>query len=261
MSFSIEVRFLGGLTQSQQEVFDTAACRWQEIITGELPRVQLANGDMDIISNVRIDAQGTNIDGTSGILGQAGPTQLRSGSFLPATGIMRFDSADLARLEAENSLKDVIIHEMGHVLGFGTLWSSQHLNLITREGSENPQFIGKNAINEYKILANNTALDTVPLANTGGEGTQDGHWRELVFDNELMTGFIDNKDNPLSRMSIGAFEDMGYQVDYKAADTYELPDPTLLSLKELNENNQCKMCNRRILRCEPIILPESSLID
>lgn len=259
MGFSIEVRFLGGLTQSQQEVFDTAACRWQQIITGELPRVQLANGD--IIDNVRIDAQGTNIDGTSGILGQAGPTQLRSGSFLPATGIMRFDSADLARLEAENSLKDVIIHEMGHVLGFGTLWSSQFLDLITGEGSENPQFTGKNAINEFKTLANNTELDTVPLANTGGGGTRDGHWRELVFDNELMTGFIDNEDNPISRMSIGAFEDMGYQVDYKAADTYELPDPTLLSIKELDKNNQCKMCSRKILRCNPFILPESAFMD
>ncbi len=259
MSFTIEIRFLGGLTESQQSVFADAACRWQEIILGDLPPVQLANGD--IIENVRIDAQGTTIDGASGILGQAGPTQLRSGSFLPATGIMRFDSADLARLEAENSLVDVIIHEMGHVLGFGTLWSSQFLGLIAGEGSENPVFTGENALNEYKNLTNSVEPNPVPLANTGGPGTREGHWRELTFDNELMTGFIDTGDNPISRLSIAAFEDMGYQVEYTSADTYALPDPTIMELKELKENNQCKMCSRKILRCDPIILPESAFLN
>ena len=56
------------------------------------------------------------------ILGQAGPTRLRPGSFLPASGVMSFDSADLARMESDGSLVRVIIHEMGHVLGFGTIW-------------------------------------------------------------------------------------------------------------------------------------------
>ena len=258
MDFNIDIRFLGGLTPSQEMVFDDASSRWAEIITGNLPRVQLSNGD--IIENVRIDAQGTSIDGASGILGQAGPTQLRAGSFLPATGLMRFDTADLARLEAENSLKDVIIHEMGHVLGFGTLWSSELLNLISGEGSSNPNFTGENAIREYKTLVGDESICSVPVANTGGPGTRDGHWRELVFDNELMTGFIDFGTNPISRMSIAAFEDMGYQVNYMVADAYALPDPTLLSLKALDENRQCKMCNRRILRCQPIILPESAYI-
>ncbi|MBS9464261.1 hypothetical protein KIM67_17690 [Flagellimonas sp. 389] len=259
MSFNIEVRFLGGLTESQQTIFDDAAKRWAEMITGDLQPVQLANGD--VIENVRIDAQGTNIDGTSGILGQAGPTQLRSGSFLPATGIMRFDTADLARLEAENSLEDVIIHEMGHVLGFGTLWSSQFLNLISGEGSEDPTFTGTNAIREYRTLIGDDSLDSVPVANTGGQGTRDGHWRERTFDNELMTGFINDGVNPISRMSIAAFEDMGYTVAYSSADEYSLPDPTQLTLKELSENNQCKMCSHTILRCDPIILPETAFIN
>ncbi|NAY92429.1 peptidase [Muricauda sp. JGD-17] len=258
MSFNIDIRFLGGLTPSQEVVFDDASARWAEIITGSLPRVQLANGE--IVENVRIDAQGTSIDGTSGILGQAGPTQLRSGSFLPATGLMRFDTADLARLEAENALKDVIIHEMGHVLGFGTLWSTELLNLILAEGTEDPRFIGKNAIREYQTLIADSNTTSVPLANTGGAGTRDGHWRELVFDRELMTGFIDDGNNPISRLSVAAFEDMGYEVNYIVADDYSLPDPQLLALKSLDENRQCKMCSRKILRCEPIILPESAYL-
>ena len=35
---------------------------------------------------------------------------------------MSFDTDDLSRMEQDGSLIDVIIHEMGHVLGIGTLW-------------------------------------------------------------------------------------------------------------------------------------------
>ncbi len=255
MAFTIEIRFLGGLTETQIVVFETAANRWSEIITESLPPVQLANGD--IVNDVRIDAQGVSIDGPSGILGQAGPTQLRPGSFLPATGMMRFDSADLARMEAESSLMDVIVHEMGHVLGFGTLWSAKFLNLIEGEGFENPVFLGKNTIREYRQLTNDDNVSSVPVANTGGKGTRDGHWREMVFDNELMTGFIDLGDNPLSRLSVAAFDDMGYNVDYDAADTYRLPAKETLALKVVDKNRQCRMCSRKIMRTDPVVLPES----
>lgn len=255
MAFTIEIRYLGGLTEAQMMVFNTAANRWSEIITESLPPVQLANGD--IIDDVRIDAQGASIDGPSGILGQAGPTQLRPRSFLPATGMMRFDSADLARMEAENSLMDVIVHEMGHVLGFGTLWSEKFLKLIEGKGSENPVFTGQNAINEYRQLTNDDNISSVPVANTGGRGTRDGHWREMVFDNELMTGFIDVGPNPLSRLSVAAFQDMGYSVDYDAADAYELPDKKTLALKVIDKNRQCRMCSQNIMRTDPVVLPES----
>ncbi|UJH68190.1 leishmanolysin-related zinc metalloendopeptidase [Allomuricauda sp. SCSIO 65647] len=258
MAFTIEIRFLGGLTDAQIAVFETAANRWSQIITENLPPVRLPNGE--IVNDVRIDAQGGNIDGPSGILGQAGPTQLQSGSLLPATGMMRFDSADLARMEAENSLLNVIVHEMGHVLGFGTLWSERFLGLIIGEGSDNPKFVGKNAVKEYMALTSDENSEYVPLANTGGTGTRDGHWRERVFDNELMTGFIDSGDNPLSRLSIAAFEDMGYTVDYGAADEYKLPDAEILALKVLRKSHQCRMCSTKIMRIDPIILPKSAFL-
>jgi hypothetical protein len=43
------------------------------------------------------------------------------------------------------------------------------------------------------------------------------------FNNELMTGFIDQGANPLSRVTIASFGDLGYQVDLSAADPYTLP--------------------------------------
>ncbi len=46
-----------------------------------------------------------------------------------------------------------------------------------------------------------------------------------------MTGFLNAGDNPLSRMTIAALEDMGYEVNYDAADAFGLP--SALRLAEL----------------------------
>lgn len=224
--FDIQVRFLGGLTANQRSVFELAAARWREIIIGDLPSIRV-NGE--VVDDVVIDAQGTAIDGRGRVLGQAGPTFLRPGTFLPARGIMSFDTADLARMEADDSLINVIIHEMGHVLGIGTLWS--RMGLLQGTGTINPTFTGEMARGEYAALTGGSAQIPVPVANTGGPGTREGHWREAIFGNELMTGFLNAGDNPLSRMTIAALEDMGYEVNYDAADAFGLP--SALRLAEL----------------------------
>ena len=123
-AYKIEVRFLGGLTAAQKNAFKTAADRWTKVIVGDLPSVQV---DGEVIDDLLILAQGVAIDGPGGILGQAGPTHLRpagagTSAFLPVKGIMSFDTADLAQMQADGTLKDVITHEMGHVIGIGTIW-------------------------------------------------------------------------------------------------------------------------------------------
>jgi subtilisin-like proprotein convertase family protein len=217
-SFQIDVRVVGGLTDPQRDAFDVAAQRWSEMIVGDLPAVTVYGETVD---DVVITAEGVAIDGPGGVLGQAGPTVLRPGTALPAWGVMEFDTADLARIEADGSLVRVIMHEMGHVLGFGTIW--QRLGLRQGAGTINPTFTGPKAMAEFALLLDAGGTVTVPLANTGGPGTRDSHWRESVFGNELMTGFLDVGENPISRLSIAAFADTGYQVDYNAADAYALP--------------------------------------
>ena len=216
--FTVAVNFLGGLTDSQMAIFQVAADRWSEIIVGNLPSIDT---DLGVVDDLVIDAEGITIDGTGGILGQAGPTALRPGTLLPARGIMQFDSADLQGLEDAGELLDVIIHEMGHVLGIGTLWSN--LGLIQGSGTDNPEFTGANASREYATLQNFPNPTFVPVANTGGAGTREGHWRESVFDSELMTGFDDPGRNALSRLTVASLQDIGYQVDYNKADPYILP--------------------------------------
>jgi len=61
----------------------------------------------------------------------------------------------------------------------------------------------------------NRGKDTTDGSSTGGVGTAGGHWDEFLFDQELMTGYIDS-DAYLSDMSIAALEDMGYETVYDA---------------------------------------------
>ncbi len=224
--FSIQIRFMGGLTASQRSIFDLAAARWSDVIVGDLPAAEVHG---EVIDDVVIEAQGTDIDGRGGILGQAGPRTLRAGTYLPASGIMAFDQADLERMEADGSLVDVITHEMGHVLGIGTIW--RRLGLLSGAGTSNPVFIGRKSMRVYGEMIGAGTPTPVPVANTGGPGTRDSHWRESVFGNELMSGFISGELNPISRLTIASLEDVGYKVSYANAETFELP--TSLRLAEM----------------------------
>ncbi len=87
-----------------------------------------------------------------------------------------------------------------------------------------------------------------------GPVTREGHWRELVFGDELLTGFLSGSDRPLSRMSVASFEDLGYTVDYAAADPYALPSFQQLALMGITEAVRvCDLC--RVDRPEPVVVP------
>jgi hypothetical protein len=107
---------------------------------------------------------------------------------------MSFDTADLAEMGRERTLRDVITHEVGHVLGIGTHWDQK--GLLRRGGTSNPTFAGPGAIEEYRQLRGGGRRRQVPVENTGGPGTRDAHWRETVFRNEPMSGFVSAPGNP-----------------------------------------------------------------
>ena len=219
-AFDITLNLQAGLTPTQIAAFQAAEQRWESIITGDVP-------DIGLIDDLVIDASVVAIDGPGGILGQAGPDGLRAGSFIPFSGIMQFDSADLAALEAAGQLEEVILHEMGHVLGFGTIWDN--LGLIAGPasiGGMDPRFTGAQATAQYNAIFGNMDAD-IPVEATGGPGTADSHWRETVFTNELMTGFLDpGVTNPISAVTIAQFADLGYTVDLTQADPF-IPAPLI----------------------------------
>jgi hypothetical protein len=255
-AYKIEVRFLGGLTTAQKNAFKVAADRWASVIVGDLPSVRV---DGEVVDDLLILAQGTAIDGPRGILGQAGPTHIRPASagkskFLPVKGIMSFDTADLKAMQKDGTLKDVITHEMGHVIGIGTIWERK--GLLKDAGTNTVRFVGKNARKEFGKLKKSKAAD-VPVENTGGPGTADGHWRESVFRNELMSGFIAAPNNPLSRLTVASLQDLGYEVDLSKAEAYKLPDLLAVAAAGATTTHD----EPHALPIIPMVVPDDSLID
>ena len=108
--------------------------------------------------------------------------------------------------------------------------------------TDNPTFIGKNAMREYADLLGVKEPVPVPLENMGASGTQYDHWRKSVFGNELMTGFIGHSPNPLSRITIASLQDLGYSCNFNLADVFKLPnefEQTMMGISFNNEDHRC----------------------
>jgi hypothetical protein len=233
--FTIELQFLTTPTTKQREAFLAARDHWQRLITGELADVSLSApaGSCGpgspaltnrIVDDVLILVSLQSIDGPGNVLGSSGPCYIRSAGRLPVMGLMKFDTADLDDIESAGQLQTVVLHEMGHVLGYGTIW--QTLGLLadpSLDGGTDPHFTGAQATTAFDAVggAGYGGLK-VPVESTGGKGTADSHWRESVFGDELMTGFLDPGTNPLSRVTVASLADMGYTVNLAAADPYTL---------------------------------------
>lgn len=229
--YHIEIRYQGTQpTDGQRAAFDLAVARWEGIVLGdvsdELAQFPAAQNGCypaldEVIDDLIIYAELVAIDGVGGVLGSAGPCLIRDNG-QSAVGRMRFDIADLASLEGAGQLDEVVLHEMGHLLGIGSLWD--YLNLVTGEGSSDPYFTGPAARAAWRVAAVNITFggNIVPVENTGGPGTRDSHWRESIARNELMTGFLNPGANPLSAFTIGSLRDMSYVVNDAVADEFQL---------------------------------------
>jgi hypothetical protein len=221
--FDIQLR---GVPAQFQRRFRQAAFEWRRRIVGDIPNLNVSipsgvcapfqasvNGTVDdLIIDVSIGA----IDGPGGILGGATPCIVRTTGGLPLLGWMQFDAADLTELEAEGTLGDVVLHEMGHVLGIGTLWEG--FGLLSGAGSVDPRYTGAGGKTGFVEIGG--AAGNVPVENTGGTGTRDSHWRESVMPSELMTGYLSALVNPMSLVTVRGLADFGYVVDLSRADAY-----------------------------------------
>ncbi len=239
--FSPQVRFGGNLTEEVRAAFQVAADRIQASVVGDVADVPVLNFDMsrcgvqdatvsEVVDDILIFATVTPIDGAGKVLASAGPCVMRTQSRFPVIGVMRFDADDIAALSANGRLPAVVLHEMLHVVGIGTLWRTR--DLVFGSQTSDPRFAGLLAASHCVAIggAASCADGRVPLENTGGSGTAEVHWRESVFDREVMTGFVEqDADMPLSGMTLASLEDLGYAVNLFSADAYSLVAASMLS--------------------------------
>lgn len=226
--FTITLNLAPTMQPEYRAAFQGAADRWAGVVRAGLSDQQLTVpqdflGWMPafdgMVDDLLIVARDIEMDGPRGTLGHAGALLTREFGGQAYFGVMEFDTADLERLAASGRLGQVILHEMGHVLGIGANWA---LEGLVDDPLTNPSYNGAAGMAAWHELG---GTGRVPLETTGGSGTAIGHWRESTFDTELMTGYSDPAE-ALSRLTVAALVDRGYGVDLGAADPYALPVPS-----------------------------------
>ena len=236
--FSIELLFVGQQpTALQRQAFDDAVSRWATLIPGKLEPVPVNLGAgacrsnspaiNQLVDDLLVFVSLESIDGVGGTLGAAGVCSVRQFSNgLPIVTNLRLDTDDIG-LFATGRLVDLIVHELGHALGFGTLWAGKGFleNPSLVNLGADTHFDGPSAVTAFDAIGGNvyTGGQKVPVENEEGSvGSRDSHWRLAVFTNELMTPLLTAGANPLSRVTVASLGDLGYVVDEGAADTFQL---------------------------------------
>jgi hypothetical protein len=254
-NFNIELRYLPSFPDQYKPLVEAQAHYWETVIVGDISDT---TGSYDPVACRFTNEQSpiplpilTEVDdlvlyvgslpkvesGVGGTVAAGGPCLVRNegSKYLPVIAKIEFDLLDLpgasATADQLSLFNDVAIHELGHALGFGTIWDQfPGLYIKTKDATscgDNPQFTGLNAVREYQALG---GIGNVPLTASNDEGSC-GHWAESLFVREIMTSATQStqasvgRNNPLSRLTIASMEDLGYVVDYNLADAYSLPVP------------------------------------
>ena len=236
-AFDIELVFVGP-ESPYDGVIERAAARWEQLIPYGLPDAFIreevscdgGGGEVGVVEQLVDDlviyVAIRNIDGDRGIVGSAAPCYAREEGITPFVGAMAFDAADVGWMAEEEWLEDVALHEIGHVLGIGTVWSDhgllQNPSLPDNLGADT-HFSGTRAVAAFNEAGGSTYTGgKVPVENRYGSGSGDSHWREAILGNELMTSRIGGSVNPLSRITVESLADLGYRVSFDGADRFEL---------------------------------------
>ena len=249
-AFNIELNYRSPTspTQEQRDAFEGAKDLWESIITGYVDDNNAAFGAPVGFDGPKIDIYLKAGDGPLGNLGSARPTSNRylnasgNGFTYALTGRMDFDSDDFGTTQGFNSdvLELIVAHEMGHVLGIGTLWSNNGLYNRTSHPGE---YTGAWGIAAYNAEFGQSGT-FIPVEQGGGSGTAHFHWNEpdegaaftgmldaqgRDFTYELMTGWLNHRRYLpfISQTTVQSMRDLGYTV------ASEVPEPSSLATLSL----------------------------
>lgn len=200
-----------------------AASRLQDIITSDYENILVVpNSNCPGVSagtqvdDTLVSISYQYIDGSSGsnTLAYAGTCFYSRGK--SRVGAIVLDSSNFPSAGSSVLVYNVLLHEMLHILGIQeTAWRNHGLV------DSNLRYKGTNANAQLPSIGanHNEAL----VEDLYGQGSRGSHWRESVYDSEVMSSLAEYGRMPLSSLTIGALADLGYGVDYSKADPYTVP--------------------------------------
>ena len=228
---TIDVRFVSNLAVERKNYFTAATAKWARALSKDLGDFRLQTPANDCFPgepalnethhNLLVFVSVANIDGAGGEIAYTQICGTSSRDLLPVVAHIRLDPLDMDSAEARGVMQGIVLHELGHALGFNP--DTYIPKSLAAGGSDDPYFTGAAARDEFsKHGAWYTGL-IVPLENQSPVGPRDPHWRYNVFGDEVMApGVSRGFTSPLSTITLGAFKDLGYEVDYSVADPYEV---------------------------------------
>lgn len=227
----IEVRYPLDITPAVSNAVAIAVAKWTRALSKDLGTFQFNTPAGDCFvgapqlheahSNLLLFVTIKEIDGPSGQVAFTEICGVSSRDKLPVLSHIELDRADLDAMEARGELHTVIMHELGHALGFNPV--SYMPRGLASGGTGDPVFTGVAARAEFAKHGAWYTGATVPLEASSGQGPMDPHWRFDVFGDELMVPvYSQGFKSPLSSITLGFFQDMGYNVDFSVADPYEV---------------------------------------
>jgi Leishmanolysin len=224
--FSIGINFLpssSALNQTLKNAVLEAAKFWENVIAYS-PTTGLYNLTIDVGGKVQAWANG------AGTLASAGPTGITSDSSgtwkLPTKGVAEINTNPEAITSLTSTVdffRSVLIHEFGHVLGLGTYWGAKPGKALV----DQPNAVYRANTYAgwvYGELKGTYAQTAIPVTTGVGVGSDYAHWKEEIFQTEIMTHLSNQgKKMPVSQLTIASLRDIGWNVNYGAAEAYSLP--------------------------------------
>ena len=222
LAFKIQLNYGAGtetLNSAARSAIAGAAQFWENAIVSRTGITKLKDLTIDILGGVISD------DNTLAL----------SGPLVTTDGVSIFIASaettlNLNRFTIFNSdpvyLRNIVIHEFAHALGFGTLWEPidfpsrgkigrawTDLTTATYQANSYAGYAYGNLIGVEGAVA-------VPL-----DRGDYSHWDETRFDAELMTPYAEGSGlaMPASVLTLSALRDLGWRINLAAAEPYALP--------------------------------------
>lgn len=238
--FDIHLVADAGFTPEQVEAMRVGTERWTDVITGDMPDFRLPSDyrlpsrcydakkptsgsidDMRIELTIRTDLRSPMV---IAICESAeSPVSIRPLWLHVLVTKDFFDS-----LHSESRLREWMAHLMGHGLGFGLFWGSLRHNPVSVAGvGADTHFPDAATVAAFEAAGGGawTGGSKVPVENS--EKYSDIHWRGDVLGDELMSSWytmgMPGDNPPLSAITVQAMGALGYEVDVRMANPYEVP--------------------------------------